>query len=194
MKLTAILAAAYLGTGAIVSAQTYTQTAETKFVTVDGEVLRYEPGRVIVVRGGDNRETSYTLTPTVSVPADIQVGRRVTLYTEPGSNGTAVVSRVMTTSMTPEGAVKRTTEETRSQAGVTTKTTTTEVSGKVESYDSGKTLTIARTDGTRVTYVIDPQSKLPGDLVIGKTVTIQPLVQNGREVARVVTYVVRDPS
>jgi hypothetical protein len=195
MKLTAILAAAYLATGAIVSAQTYTQTAETKFVTVDGEVLRYEPGRTIVVRGSDNREVTYTLTPAVNVPADIQVGRRVTLYTEPGMNGApAMVSRVTTTSVTPEGNVKRTTEETRTQAGVTTKTTTTNVSGKVESYTSGKTLTITRADGTRVTYVIDPESKLPGDLVVGKTVTIQPLVQNGREVARVVTYVVRDPS
>ena len=128
------------------------------------------------------------------MPADIQVGRRVTLYTEPSSTGTALVQRVVTTSVTPEGNTKRTTEETRTQDGVTTKTTTTEVSGKVEAYDAGKALTITRADGTRVTYVVDPQSKLPADLVVGRTVVIRPMIQNGREVARVVTYVVHEPS
>jgi hypothetical protein len=194
MKLTAIVAGLTLGVGTFVSAQTYTQQAETKYVTIDGDVVRYEPGRVIVVRGADRREITYTLTPTVSVPADVQVGRRVTLYTEPNSEGSAVVSRVVTTSVTPEGNTKKTTEETRTQDGVTTKTTTTEISGRVEAFESGKTLTITRADGTRVTYMIDPQSKLPGDLVIGREVRIVPLVQNGREVARVVTYVVRQPS
>jgi hypothetical protein len=194
MKLTAIVAGLTLGVGTFVSAQTYTQQAETKYVTIDGDVVRYEPGRVIVVRGADRREITYTLTPTVSVPADVQVGRRVTLYTEPNSEGSAVVSRVVTTSVTPEGNTKKTTEETRTQDGVTTKTTTTEISGRVEAFESGKTLTITRADGTRVTYMIDPQSKLPGDLVIGREVRIVPLMQNGREVARVVTYVVRQPS
>lgn len=192
MKLTAILAGLYIGVGSFVAAQTYTQTE--KYTTVDGEVVRYEPGRVIVLRGPDNREQSYVLTSRVSVPGDVQVGRRVTLYTEPGSAGSVIVSRVTTTSVTPEGNVRRTTEETRTEGGVTTKTTTTtQTSGKVESYESGKTLTILRGDGTRVTYLLTGESKLPVDLGVGREVTIVPVVQDGREVARVVTYTVVRP-
>ena len=39
------------------------------------------------------------------VPADIQVGKNVTLYTEPGADGSeTIVRRVTTTSVTPGGA------------------------------------------------------------------------------------------
>jgi len=102
-------------------------------VTVDGEVLRYKAGQVIVIRGADNKEMSYTLTPSIVMPADVKVGRRVTLYTEPGKDGTTqLVSRVTTTSVTPEGNIKSTTEDTRTlPSGATTRTTTTMISGKV---------------------------------------------------------------
>jgi hypothetical protein len=105
-------------------------------VTVDGEVVRYDVGRAIVVRGADNAEVVYTLSPGVVVPAEVAIGRRVTLYTEPGLDGKSqLVSRVTTTSITPEGNVKRTTEETRNlPSGETTSTTTTAVSGTVASY------------------------------------------------------------
>jgi len=44
------------------SGQAFAQTTqtETKYVTVEGEVVRYEAGRVIVIRGTDNKETTYT--------------------------------------------------------------------------------------------------------------------------------------
>jgi len=115
-----------------------TQT-ETKYVTVDGEVVRYDPGRVIVIRGADNKEITYTLSPSIVVPADVKVGRRVTLYSEPGKDGaTQLVSRVTTTSVTAEGNVKRTTEDTRVlPSGATTRTTTTTITGKVEVYEAG---------------------------------------------------------
>ena len=161
-------------------------------MTVDGEVVRYDTGRVIVIRGADNKEITYTLAPSIVVPAEVKVGRRVTLYTEPGKDGaTQLVSRVTTTSITSEGNVKRTTEDTRHlPSGATTRTTTTNISGKVAAYEAGKTLTITRSDGSKVTYVINEKSKVPADLVIGKTVSIVPLAATpGEPVAQTITYV-----
>ncbi len=162
--------------------------------TVVGDVIRYEPGRVIVVRGTDDREVSYNLNANVTVPADVQVGRRVTLYTEPGRDGgTQLVSRVTTTSITPEGNVERTTEDTRTTPyGATTTTSTTRVSGRVDAYVPGKTLTITRADGTRATYVITGTSTVPSDLALGKTIAIVPVTTvnaNGELVVRTISYV-----
>ena len=178
---------------ALVQAAPQATQTETKYVTVEGEVVRYEAGRVIVIRGADNKETSYTLSPGAVVPADVQVGRRITLFTEPGSDGAPqLVSRVTTTSVTSEGDVKRTTEDTRHlPSGATTRTTTTTTTGKVEGYEAGKTLTVTQADGSKVTYLINDKSKVPADLVIGKTVTILPLVTAGagQPVAQTITYV-----
>jgi hypothetical protein len=194
MKSTLFIAALCIG-GAVVSGQAIAQTAavETKYVTIDGEVVRYETGRVIVIRGADNKEVIYSLSPGIVVPAEVKVGRRVTLYTEPGTDGkTQLVSRVTTTSITPDGNVKRTTEDTRTlPSGATRTTTTTSISGKVQAYEAGKTLTITRADGSKVTYVINETSKVPADLVIGKTVSIVPLTVTGSgDVAQTITYVV----
>ena len=155
-------------------------------------MVRYDTGRVIVIRGADNKEITYTLAPSVAVPADVQVGRRVTLYTEPGKDGaTQLVSRVTTTSVTSEGNVKRTTEDTRHlPSGATTLTTHTNISGKVAVYEAGKTLTITRFDGSKITYVINEKSQVPADLVIGKTVSIVPLATaSGEPVVQTITYV-----
>jgi len=148
---------------------------------------------VIVIRGADNKEVAYTLSPTIAVPAEVEVGRRVTLFTEAGKDGrTQLVSRVTTTSVTPDGNVKRTTEDTRHlPSGATTRTTTTTISGQVVAYEAGKTLTITRFDGSKVTYVINEKSNVPADLVIGKTVSILPLATTGpsEPVAQTITYV-----
>ena len=162
--------------------------------TVVGDVIRYEPGRVIVVRGTDDREVSYNLTGNVAIPADVRVGRRVTLYTEPGRDGgTQLVSRVTTTSITPEGNVQRTTEDTRTTpSGTTTTTTTTTVTGRVDTYVPGKTLTLTRADGTQATYIITGTSSIPADLAPGKTISIVPVTTvnaNGELVVRTITYV-----
>jgi len=104
-----------------------------------------------------------------------------------------VVSRVTSTSITPEGAVKRTTEDTRVlPSGATTKTTTTTSTvGKVAAYEAGKTLTITRADGTKSTYLLNDKSAVPVDLVVGKSVTILPLATNnpGEPIAQTITYV-----
>jgi hypothetical protein len=194
MKLTAVIAGFCISVVPVATGKTFAQVTqtETKYVTVDGEVVRFEPGKVIVIRGADNKEIIYSLAPSVVVPAEVKVGRRVTLYTEPGRDGgTQLVSRVTTTSVTPEGKIKRTTEDTRTlPSGATTRTTTTEISGKVEAYEAGKTLTILRSDGSKVTYVINEKSKVPAGLVIGKTVTIVPLAtESGEPVAETITYI-----
>jgi hypothetical protein len=195
MKLSVLIAGVCISVAPAASGQVLAQTAqtETKYVTVEGEVVRYEAGHVIVIRGTDNKEVTYTLSPSIVVPAEVQVGRRITLFTEPGKDGaTQLVSRVVTTSVTSEGDVKRTTEDTRHlPSGATTRTTTTTVTGKVEVYEVGKTLTITQADGSKVTYVINQESKVPADLVIGKTVSILPLATAGpgEPVAQTITYV-----
>ena len=194
MRCSILVGMAVLGCASFVAAQTETQTTtqtETKWVTVDGDVVRYEPGKVIVIRGKDNTEVVYALTPSVAVPADVQVGRRVTLYTEPMAGGsTQMVKRVTTTAITPEGQTKQTTEETRtSPAGVTTRTTTTTTSGKVAAYEPGKTLTIVGVNGNKVTYLITDKSKVPAGLVIGKTVSIMPVNGSPEQTVETITVV-----
>src|SRR5512143_159136 len=194
MKLNVLIAGLCISAAPVASGAAFAQAAQTdtKYVTVDGEVVRYEAGRVIVIRGADSKEVTYTLAPSIVVPAEVKVGRRVTLYTEPGRDGaTQLVSRVTTTSVTAEGDAKRTTEDTRHlPSGVTTRTTTTNISGKVEAYEAGKTLTVIRSDGSKITYLINEKSKVPADLVIGKTVTVLPMsVASGEPVAETITYV-----
>jgi hypothetical protein len=193
MKLKVFVAVLCASTALVASGPAFAQTTqiETKYVTVDGEVIRYEAGRAIAIRGADGKEVVYTLSPTTVVPADVQVGRRVTLYTEPGKDGaTQLVSRVTTTSVTPEGNVKSTTEDTRVlPSGATTRTTTTTFTGKVAAYQAGKTLTITRFDGSKVTYLINDKSTVPADMIIGKTVTVLPLAAPGEPVAQTITYV-----
>ena len=195
MKLSVLVAGLCISVAPVASGPAFAQTTqtETKYVTVDGEVVRYEVGKVIVIRGADNKETVYTLAPSVVVPPEVKIGRRVTLFTEPGKDGgTQLVSRVTTTSVTPEGNVKSTTEDTRTlPSGVTTRTTTTTLTGTVAAYDAGKTLTITRSDGSKATYVINEKSTVPADLMIGKTVTILPMATSGpgEPVVQTITYV-----
>jgi hypothetical protein len=190
MKLTVFIAGLCISVAPVFGQTTQT---ETKYVTVDGEVMRYDVGHTIVIRGVDNKEITYTLAPSIVMPAEVKVGRRVTLYTEPGRDGgTQLVSRVTTTTVTPEGNVKRTTEDTRTMpSGATTRTTTTNISGKVEAYEAGKTLTITKSDGSNVTYVINAKSKVPADLVIGKSITILPMTTagSGEPIVQTITYV-----
>ncbi len=194
MKATILFVGLCVSLAPAASGHAFAQTTqtETKYVTVDGEVIRYDAGRVIVIRGADNKDVTYTLSPSIVMPAEVKVGRRVTLYTEAGKDGgTQLVSRVTTTSVTPEGNVKRTTEDTRTlPSGVTTRTTTTNISGKVDAYEAGKTLTLTRSDGSKVTYLINDKSSVPADLVIGKTVSILPLTTTvpGEQVVQTITY------
>jgi len=191
MNSKALVAAFCISVASLAAVQAIAQTQTTeKYVMVNGQVVRYDPGKVIVVRS-DKGDIVYQLAPSASVPSDVQVGRNVTLFTEPGLDGqTQLVSRVTTTAVTPEGNVKRTTEDTRQMPnGTTTKTTTTTISGRVEAYEPGKLVTITQADGTRTTYMITAQSKLPADLAVGKAVAIVPVVGADGQSVQTITYI-----
>ena len=181
MKVSALIAAtllAALGSGVTL--------AETKIVTSSGEIVSYQAGKYLVIRGDDNMEHRYTLAPTVTVPSDLKVGQQAMVYTEPGPKGSdTVVTRVTTTSVAPDGQTKQTVEETRSNAYGTTKSTTT-VSGKVEAYEVGKKITVLRDDGSRVSYVINPNTSVASGVAVGETVTLVPVNENAR-VVRTIT-------
>jgi len=171
--------------------RTTTTPSGDKYTTVTGDVVRYEPGRTIVLRDRNRKEVTFTLAPDMVVPEDIRIGRKVTLFTEAGDGGATLVKRVTTTSMTPEGDVKRTTDETRtSPSGSMSTTRTTTINGVVQSFDAGKSITLTRPDGTTVTYVINDRSQLPADLAVGKKVVIRtvPLTGSNDLAVEQVTY------
>lgn len=152
-----------------------------KRTTVTGEVVSFVPGKTIVIRRSPGDDVTMALGSTVDMPpSEVQVGQRVTLYTEPGPDGNTTVSRITTTSITPEGQAKRTVEETRtSPSGDTTKTTTVTVQGTVKAYSPGKSFTILKADGTPVTYKIAENANMPADLAVGKVVTIHTVPGSG---------------
>jgi hypothetical protein len=169
-------------TAALAHSETYNQaattttTTEVRPVMVTGEIVRYEPQRVIVLRLPDAREVTYTLTPSLTIPSGVAVGRRVTLYTEPATDGNVMVKRIVTTSVTPEGNVQRTTTESRTnELGETSTTSTTEITGTVQAFEAGRSITVTRPDGTQVTYTLTPQSHIPTGLAIGRHVVIYPV-------------------
>ncbi|PYQ55114.1 MAG: hypothetical protein DMF78_03325 [Acidobacteria bacterium] len=182
---------ALLATGAVASTPAYSQTTVTtdQPTIVMGEVVRYEPGRIIVLRNAENNEVTYMLTPKIMVPAGVAVGRPVTLYTTHGEDGAWTVTRV-STSVTPEGNVQRTVERTRTNAeGETTRSTSTEVIGTVRGFEPGHSITVVRPDGTEVTYMINERTHLPANLAIGRTIMLRPaVVTDNSMVADTVTY------
>ena len=191
MKMSAAFVVALLATGAVASTPAYSQTTVTtdQPTIVMGEVVRYEPGHVIVLRNAENTEVTYTLTPKIVIPAGVAVGRPVTLYTTHAEDGSWTVTRV-STSVTPEGNVQRTVERTRTNAeGETTRSTSTEVIGTVRGFEPGHSITVVRPDGTEVTYMINERTHLPANLAIGRTIMLRPaVVTDNSMVADTVTY------
>jgi len=169
----------------------YSQQAEVVVapVIVSGEVTRFEPGRILVIRS-EGKEVSYTLTPDLVVPAEVQLGRRVSIHTERGPDGNTRVTRVVTTSLTPEGQVQKTTEETRvGETGVTEKRTTT-VTGEVVSFVPGKTIVIRRKPGDDATFMLGSNVAMPaGEVQVGQRVTLftEPGLDGNTTVSRVTT-------
>ncbi len=175
----------------VTTKQTTVQTREGQTVTITGEVVRYEPGQMIELRQPDRRVVTYTIGPGAVIPEDIQIGRSVTVTTEPSSSGSgpAIVTRVTTTSINPQGQMKTTTEKTETTAeGDTTKTTTTTISGTVSAYEPGRSITILEPNRQTVTYTVTQESQLPQELAVGKTVTIRTLkMKKGSPVVKEVT-------
>ena len=133
------------------------------------------------------------LTERVEAPADIQVGREVTLSTAPSTSGPAVVTKITTTSITPEGNIKKETEtrsmssnpQAMSQSETQTKVTT--ITGTVSAYEPGKTVTFMMPDKKTVVYTIEPASVVPSDIAVGKTYTIETTTSGGTVVKKITT-------
>jgi len=188
MKISAILAVTALSAGVLVCAPGYV-AADDRPITVVGEIVRYEPGHVIVVRDSANNEVSYTLTPSVTVPTGVEVGKRVTLYTTRGTDGSSTVTRV-STSVTPEGNVQRTVEKTHTNAmGETSHSSSTNIIGTVQAFEPGRSVTVTREDGSQVTYLVNDRTHLPTGLAVGRTIMMRPAtVTDDSKVADPITY------
>jgi hypothetical protein len=162
------------------TSQTTTQTTTTRMVT--GSVVRYTPGQTIVIKSSDGRTTTYSIGSAAEVPQQVQVGKVVTISTEPASDGSgmAVVKRIETTSVNTQGQTTTTREKTEmSPSGTTTTTSTTTVSGTVTAILPGQSITIEEPGHQVVTYTIDKESDLPQDVTVGKTVVMKTVRVTG---------------
>lgn len=167
------------------------KTVETKTVTVTGDVVRYEAGRTIVVRSPDGHEVTYAIAPDISAPAEVTVGRRVSIVTEPSAAGPVLVTRITTDSVTADGQIRTTTEKTEvAPPGAETKTQTTTVYGTITAYEPGRSISLLQPNRKTVTYTIDAGSALPTGIATGKTVVIRTITRPGasRPLVRKVTY------
>lgn len=184
-----------------------TQSTTTQSTTIQssrpisGRVVRYEAGKSIVVVGSDGREQTFQLNSSTSVPSDVAVGRSVSIVTEPSASGSgsAVVTRITTTSVGSDGSMKTETQThvtdpnanpvSNPSAGwessaapmssgqsTTTQTTTTSsdgtVTGTVTAYEPGKSVTFVLPDKRTVVYTIDASSVVPSDVAVGKTYSV----------------------
>lgn len=149
-----------------------TQTT-TKTTTVEGKVVRYERGKTIVILESGDREATFVLAPDATVPADIEVGRFVSLSTENSASGPMTVTRVTTQSITPEGNLKTETKaKGTTPAGDQVSSTTTTVTGTVKAVQTGRSLTLVLPNKSAVEYTLDASSVVPAELAIGNTVTV----------------------
>ena len=156
------------------------QQPASSTTVVTGPVVQYTPGQTIVVRDADGKMVTYTIGSGVQVPAGVQVGKTVSISSEPASDGSgpATVTRIETTSVDASGQMKTTTERTEQSASGTTKTTTTTY-GTVTAYVPKSSITIEGPDHVATTYSVDATSELPQDIAIGKVVTIDTRTVEG---------------
>jgi len=199
----ALVAAARAQDPAANQTQSTSQQTTIKTTTIEGKVVRYEPGKTIVVMGPDNKEVSYILSTNVVVPADIEVGRVVTLTTEPSEVGAVTVTRITTRTVNPDGSMKTETQtqstnpdgskkteiqtQSTSASGDQTSVKTTTITGTVSAFEPGKSVTIVLPDKKTVVYTVDTSSVVPSDLTVGKTYTVQTTTtKNGVVVRKIV--------
>ena len=156
------------------------QQPASSTTVVTGPVVQYTPGQTIVVRDADGKMVTYTIGSGVQVPAGVQVGKTVSISSEPASDGSgpATVTRIETTTVDASGQMKTTTERTEQSASGTTKTTTTTY-GTVTAYVPKSSITIEGPDHVATTYTVDTTSELPQDIAIGKVVTIDTRTVQG---------------
>ncbi|MDQ6893570.1 MAG: hypothetical protein M3167_12925 [Acidobacteriota bacterium] len=88
----------------------------TTQTTVTGEVMQYQPGQTIVVRDAQGRTQTYTLDSALAVPSEIQVGRRITVYSSPVDGSVRVQKISLVEATAPDGS-KQTRTEVRDEPG-----------------------------------------------------------------------------
>ena len=156
------------------------QQPASSTTVVTGPVVQYTPGQTIVVRDADGKMVTYSIGSGVQVPSGVQVGKTVSISSEPASDGSgpAMVTRIETTTVDASGQTKMTTERTEQSASGTTKTTTTTY-GTVTAYVPKSSITIEGPDHVATTYTVDATSELPQDIAIGKVVTIDTRTVQG---------------
>jgi hypothetical protein len=87
-----------------------TTTTTTAQTTVTGEVVQYQAGQTLVVRDAQGKVQTYALDSSLAVPGEIQVGRRITVYSSP-VDGTLRVKRIsLVESTAPDGSKEMRTE------------------------------------------------------------------------------------
>lgn len=168
------LAVAIGAVAAIAASQDAAATANR--TTASGEIVRYDPGKTIVLRHADDRVVTYTLSPSLVAPAEAQVGRRVSLVAEPGEDGVVRVTQLTTVADTVPA-----TAETTAPAGVEAKSEITTVYGTVTAYEPGRSITVAQPDKKTATYAIDRDSALPARLARGRRVVVRTITRPGLE-------------
>jgi hypothetical protein len=138
-------------------------TETAKSVTTSGEVVRYDAGKTIVIRQSDDRVVTYALAPAITVPPDVAVGRRVTIFAEPAADGVVRVTRLTTIGPDATPAVG-------------------------SSPPAAYTRETEKTEETRTVTVTG--EALPTGLATGKTVVIRTITRPGaiRPLVRKVTY------
>ena len=184
MKSLAMFLAVAIGAVAGIAA---TEDVNASRATISGDVVRYEAGKTIVVRGADGKEVTYAIAPALAAPAGVVVGRRVTLFTEPSDSGAIAVTRI-TTEPGPE-ALTTATGTTAAPPEPEPKTQITSEYGTVSGYEAGRTITLLRPNATTVTYTIDSSSTIPADLAEGRKVVVRSVTRPGSQpVVRKVTY------
>jgi hypothetical protein len=156
------------------------QQPASSTTVVTGPVVQYTPGQTIVVRDADGKMITYSIGSGVQIPSGVQVGKTVSISSEPASDGSgpAMVTRIETTTVDASGQTKMTTERTEQSASGTTKTTTTTY-GTVTAYVPKSSITIEGPDHVATTYTVDTTSELPQDIAIGKVVTIDTRTVEG---------------
>ena len=164
-------------------------TEPAKPLTTSGEIVRYDAGKTIVIRQSDDRVVTYALAPAMTVPPEVQVGRRVTIFAEPATDGVIRVTRV--TMIGPAGtpvAAPPTAPYTReNQKSDQTRTVT--VTGDVVRYEAGRAIVVRSPDGREVTYAIAPDISAPPEVTVGRRVSIvtEPSVAGPVLVTRITT-------
>lgn len=153
-------------------------TTVTKTTTLTGDLVRYEPGRLIAVRQPEGQVVTYMLAPTLTVPAEIQIGGKISFVTEPSVAGQTLVTRITTVKTEtadeaagPSASTRETTVPSSAEGTMTTPTTTT-FAGEIVTYEPGQTIVLKQPDSQVVTYTIGPSAVVPAEAQIGRRVSI----------------------